>query len=137
MFGGIRQKEKGNFNLLKKSIIRLIGTNYNKKGTKSAFFIFNRYLYIMEHIVELLLTTALPTIIGFVVGHYKRNRDNEALYIQNLNAAMEAYNRLFEDLTKRYDEEIVQLTKKLDLYEQTIEELKHKIRELENDRDIL
>ena len=91
----------------------------------------------MEHIIEWLLTTALPTIIGFVVGHYKRSRDNEALYIQNLNAAMEAYNKLFEDLTKRYDEEISNLTEKLELYEQTIEQLKQKIRELEQDRDIL
>lgn len=86
----------------------------------------------MEHIFELLLTTALPTIIGFVVGHYKRNRDNEALYIQNLNSAMETYNNLFDDLTKRYDEEIKQLTEKLDLYETTIEQLKQKIKELED-----
>lgn len=89
----------------------------------------------MDNIIELLIGTALPTIIGFVVGHYKRNRDNEAMYITNLNAAMESYNKLFDDLTKRYDEEIKSLTDKLELYEKTIHQLEQKIKELENGMD--
>lgn len=99
-------------------------------------FLYLLYIYYrMENIIELLIGTALPTIIGFVVGHYKRNRDNEAMYITNLNAAMESYNKLFDDLTKRYDEEIKSLTDKLELYERTINQLEQKIKELENGMD--
>lgn len=99
-------------------------------------FLYLLYIYYrMENIIELLIGTALPTIIGFVVGHYKRNRDNEAMYITNLNAAMESYNKLFDDLTKRYDEEIKSLTDKLELYERTIHQLEQKIKQLENGMD--
>lgn len=99
-------------------------------------FLYLLYIYYrMENIIELLIGTALPTIIGFVIGHYKRHRDNEAMYITNLNAAMESYNKLFDDLTKRYDEEIKSLTDKLELYERTIHQLEQKIKQLENGMD--
>lgn len=69
----------------------------------------------------------LTTILGYMGGNYKRKKNEEALYITNLNESLKAYNQVILDMKERYDEEIKRLTLKCEGYEKMIKELKDKI----------
>lgn len=74
---------------------------------------------------------ALTTFLGYMGGNYKRKKNEEALYITNLNESLKAYNQVILDMKERYDEEIKRLTEKCEGYEKMIKELKDKIDLLE------
>jgi hypothetical protein len=73
----------------------------------------------------------LTTLLGYVGGNYIRKKDEEALYIKNLNQSLIAYSQVINEMKLRYDEEIKRLTDKVERYEKIIDELKDKIDLLE------
>lgn len=73
----------------------------------------------------------LTTLLGYVGGNYIRKKDEEALYIKNLNQSLVAYSQVINEMKLRYDEEIKRLTDKVEKYEKIIDELKDKIDLLE------
>ncbi len=73
----------------------------------------------------------LTTLLGYVGGNYIRKKDEEALYIKNLNQSLVAYSQVINEMKLRYDEEIKRLTDKVERYEKIIDELKDKIDLLE------
>ena len=73
----------------------------------------------------------LTTLLGYWGGNYKRKRNDESLYIRNLNESLKSYNQVILDMRERYDEEIKRLTEKCEGYEKMIKELKDKIDLLE------
>lgn len=80
--------------------------------------------------MEQYLTYVIPvltTLLGYMGGNYKRKKNEEALYITNLNESLKAYNQVILDMKQRYDEEIKRLTEKCEGYEKMIQELKDKI----------
>ena len=77
------------------------------------------------------LIPVITTLLGYLGGNYKRKKNEEALYIQNLNESLKSYNQVILDMKQRYDEEIQRLTEKCERYESMIEELKRKIDLLE------
>jgi predicted nucleic acid-binding Zn-ribbon protein len=84
--------------------------------------------------MEQFLTYVIPvltTLLGYMGGNYKRKKNEEALYITNLNESLKAYNQVILDMKERYDEEIKRLTEKCEGYEKMIKELKDKIDLLE------
>ena len=84
--------------------------------------------------MEQYLTYVIPvltTLLGYMGGNYKRKRNDESLYITNLNESLKAYNQVILDMKERYDEEIQRLTEKCEGYEKMIKELKDKIDLLE------
>ena len=85
--------------------------------------------------MEQYLTYLLPvltTLLGYWGGNYKRKKNEESLYIQNLNESLKAYNQVILDMKQRYDEELKRLELKCEGYERMIQELKDKIDLLEN-----
>ena len=84
----------------------------------------------MENYMTYILPV-LTTLLGYWGGNYKRNKNEEALYITNLNESLKAYNQVILDMKERYDEEIKRLTEKCERYEKMIQELKDKIDELD------
>lgn len=73
----------------------------------------------------------LTTLLGYVGGNYIRKKDEESLYIKNLNQSLVAYSQVINEMKLRYDEEIKRLTDKVEKYEKIIDELKDKIDLLE------
>jgi len=74
----------------------------------------------------------LTTILGYLGGNFKRKKQEESLYISNLNESLKAYNQVILDMKQRYDEELRRLEIKCERYEKMIQELKDKIDLLEN-----
>lgn len=108
------------------------------KGRGFIFLIINEIL--MENIINIIITTGLPAILAYLAGSWKRNRQNEASYIKNLNQSMEAYSKVIQQMEKRYDTEIKKLEKRIEDYEERIREyevhidnLQRRIKELENE----
>lgn len=94
----------------------------------------------MEEIVNILITTALPALLAFIAGSWKRNRQNESAYIKNLNISLESYKKIISEMENRYDLEIKKLEKRIcdyekriDEYEEEIQQLQKRIKELENE----
>jgi len=73
----------------------------------------------------------LTTLLGYWGGNYKRKKNEESLYITNLNESLKAYNQVILDMRERYDEELKRLELKCERYEKMIQELKDKIDLLE------
>ena len=73
----------------------------------------------------------LTTLLGYWGGNYKRKKNEESLYITNLNESLKAYNQVILDMKERYDEELKRLELKCERYEKMIQELKDKIDLLE------
>ena len=84
----------------------------------------------MEQILAFVIPI-LTTLLGYLGGNYKRKKNEEALYIKNLNESLKAYNQVIIDMRERYDEELLRLTQKCERYEAMIQELKDKIDLLE------
>ena len=78
------------------------------------------------------LLPVLTTLLGYLGGNYKRKKNEEALYITNLNESLKSYNQVILDMKERYDEELKRLEMKCERYEKMIQELKDKIDLLEN-----
>ena len=84
----------------------------------------------MEQILAFVIPI-LTTLLGYLGGNYKRKKNEESLYIKNLNDSLKAYNQVIIDMRERYDEELLRLTQKCERYEAMIQELKDKIDLLE------
>ena len=84
----------------------------------------------MEEYLTYLLPV-LTTLLGYLGGNYKRKKNEESLYITNLNESLKAYNQVILDMKERYDEELKRLELKCERYEKMIQELKDKIDLLE------
>ena len=84
----------------------------------------------MEEYLTYLLPV-LTTLLGYWGGNYKRKKNEESLYITNLNESLKAYNQVILDMKERYDEELKRLELKCERYEKMIQELKDKIDLLE------
>ena len=85
--------------------------------------------------MERYLTYVLPvltTLLGYWGGNYKRKKQEESLYITNLNESLKSYNQVILDMKQRYDEELKRLELKCERYEKMIQELKDKIDLLEH-----
>lgn len=85
--------------------------------------------------MEQYLTYVLPvltTLLGYWGGNYKRKKQEESLYITNLNESLKSYNQVILDMKQRYDEELKRLELKCERYEKMIQELKDKIDLLEH-----
>lgn len=80
------------------------------------------------------IIASLTTILGYLGGNYKRKRNDESLYIKNLNESLKSYNQVILDMKQRYDEELKRLTEKCERYEMMISELKDKIDILEKSK---
>ena len=85
----------------------------------------------MENYIGYLLPV-LTTLLGYWGGNYKRRKNEEALYIKNLNESLKSYNQVILDMRERYDEELKRLEMKCERYEKMIQELKDKIDLLEH-----
>jgi len=84
----------------------------------------------MENYMTYILPV-LTTLLGYWGGNYKRKKNEESLYITNLNESLKAYNQVILDMKERYDEELKRLELKCERYEKMIQELKDKIDLLE------
>ena len=94
----------------------------------------------MDEILNLIITTGIPSVLAFFAGSWKRNRQNESAYINNLNKSLESYSLVISEMEKRYDTEIRKLEKRICDYEKRIDEyeleialLRSRIKELENE----
>jgi hypothetical protein len=94
----------------------------------------------MDEILNLIITTGIPSVLAFFAGTWKRNRANESAYINNLNKSLESYSLVISEMEKRYEAELRKLEKRvcdyerrIDEYEEEISVLRMRIKELENE----
>lgn len=82
---------------------------------------------------EIIIVGAVPTILGFIAGSYKRDKHNESLYIKNLNESLLSYRKIVDEIEQKYDAQINRMSEKLTQYEEEIIILRQRVKELEEE----
>jgi predicted RNase H-like nuclease (RuvC/YqgF family) len=78
----------------------------------------------MEYLIQAVLTM-VGTIAGYVWGSRKNNAETDGIIIQNVKQILEVYSETIQDLKQ----EITELKEKIDSYEKQIECLNKELHE--------